>query len=330
MDWYFHPDTLPACLFVLVGFYMLIKGADLLVEGAVVIAKRFQMTPAVVGATVVAFGTSLPELVVSMGANFKAMLEGMASSPDGPAAIAVSNIVGSNIFNIGAILGITACLYPITLPKSIFKIDYPIMLGALLVIVVLSLTNFPQDMMIDRIEGAILFSLLILYTITTIKLGKVTGAEELEVEFDTPRALFFIVAGIILLSLGGDISLNGSISLARTFGLSERVIGLTVMAMGTSLPELATCIQAVKKNHSDIAVGNIIGSNIFNTLCILGLASLVIPLPVHQKTISFDYIWMVSLSLLLLPFYIFGQRIGRPGGVILVATLITYIGLLFI
>lgn len=328
--WYSEPSLFLAICFVLVGFYSLIKGADFLVEGAVDIARKFNMTPAVIGATVVAFGTSLPELVVSVGANVKALEQGLGHDPNGPAAIAIGNIVGSNIFNVGAILGLSALFTTLTVAKSILKRDYPLMIVSLILMILLSIWGENQS--IDRFEGVLLVIGLLLFTFQAIKLGKVDPGEELVSSEEETLGLAsgMVFLGIVMLALGGEISLTGAIAISESLGMSERVIGLTVMAIGTSLPELATSIQAVKKGEHDIAVANVVGSNIFNVLSIVGISSIIIPLPVHSDSISWDYPWMLGMSLLLLPmFYIF-KKVNRWMGCILVSCLLVYIVLLLL
>lgn len=327
-DWYQQPNLILAALFVLLGFYMLIKGADLLVEGAVKIAQRFQLTPAVIGATVVAFGTSLPELVVSVGANVKALNEGLGSDPNGPAAIAIGNIVGSNIFNVGAILGLSSLFTCLRVPNSILKRDYPLMIFSLLIMIVFSAWGEPYS--ISRLEGGLLVLGLMFFTYKAIRSEKaeVEEGEEIDKTSSLVPAILFVIGGVLMLTLGGEVSLTGALAISRSLGMSERVIGLTVMAIGTSLPELATSIQAVKKGQHDIAIANVVGSNIFNVFSIVGFASLVIPLPVHPAVLSWDYPWMLGLSLALLPmFYIF-KKVDRWMGACLVGLLGLYLVLL--
>jgi len=329
-DWYQQPNLTLATFFVLLGFCSLIKGADFLVGGSVLIAKRFRMTPAVIGATVVAFGTSLPELVVSVGANLKALEEGLGYNPNGPAAIAVGNIVGSNIFNIGAILGISALIVPIAIPASLLKRDYPIMvLTALLMIGMSYWGDGTGIFMINRIEGCFLVFGLGLFTLQAIKSERIDASEELEsVDKGLGITISLVILGIVMLAVGGEVSLTGAIAISKSLGMSERVIGLTIMAIGTSLPELATSIQAAKKGHHDIAVANVVGSNLFNVLSIVGFASLIIPLSVSQATMKWDYPWMLGFSLALLPiFYIF-KRIERWMGILLILSLLLYLTLL--
>lgn len=302
----------------------------MLVEGAVVIAKKAELSPAVVGATIVAFGTSLPELVVSVGSNIKAITEGSANDPNGPAAIAIGNVVGSNIFNIGAILGLSALFSSLEVPKDTRRRDYPIMLGALLVLVFFAASGEPLQ--IDRTEASILFLGLILFTFQAIKLGKTDSTDKGFSEKGglLGPALMQMFVGIAMLGIGGEVSLTGAIAISREVGLSERVIGLTVMAIGTSLPELATSIQASRKGQHAIAVANVVGSNIFNVFCILGISGMIIPLSVHPAMLGWDFFWMCGFSLSMFWCFWITKKIGKKAGVLLVAALCLYVGLLLL
>lgn len=331
-DWYAHPHWALAIVFVLVGFFVLIKGADLLVEGAVAIARKTGMAPAVIGATVVAFGTSLPELAVSVFSLINAGDPSQyASVAESPAAIAMSNVVGSNIFNIGAILGISALVRHLPVPKSTLRIDYPFMIVAMLLLVGFSMTG-GQSGEIARWEGGVLLVGLLLFTVLAIKSGG--GADELPDEPEDGdaikplKAIGLILAGVVMLTVGGDVILKGSVALAETAGMSKRVIGLTVVAIGTSLPELATSMQAARKGQTEIAVANVVGSNCFNVLCICGIASMFQPLPVPEGMITWDYIWMLGFAVALLPLMLTGRTIQRGEGVFLVIALLTYVTLL--
>jgi len=329
-DWYADPPLLLAMLFVVGGFYVLIKGADMLVEGAVNLAKRQGMHPAVIGATIVAFGTSLPELVVTMGSNVKAMQAGVPGDADGPAAIAIGNVVGSNIFNMGAILGLAAMVKTLPVPRSTLRLDYPLMIVALGALILFSVPLGTAGPVIERWEGGLLLIGLIAFTYTAIKLGKVPAEEVEELashEHSLGGAIGFILLGVLMLTGGGEVSLTGAIEVAEAIGMSDRVIGVTVMAVGTSLPELVTSVQAVRRDHTELAIGNVVGSNIFNVLCIVGLTALIFPLPVAQGTLNWDYWWMMGINLGLLPMFLIGRHVGRVKGVILVVALVTYITL---
>jgi len=328
-SWYTEPHIVVAILLVCAGFYLLIKGADLLVDGAVIVANKFSLSPAVIGATVVAFGTSMPELVVSIGANIKAISMG-ATGPNGPAAIAVGNIVGSNIFNIAAILGIMAIMTPLKIPVSTAKFEYPLMILSLMILIVFSFIT-TGDYQISRIEGVILFLGLVFFTYFSVTLGKVPAGEIEEAQShhgSMLHAILVIIAGMLMLCIGGEITLNGALSISEKIGLSERVIGLTVMAIGTSLPELVTSVQAVRKKETEMAIGNIVGSNLFNIFSVIGITSMIIPLPVSENTLFFDYWWMLGFSLIIFPFILTKKAIGRKTGVFFVVALISYISII--
>jgi cation:H+ antiporter len=314
---------------VLAGFWILIKGADLMVNGAVVVAQRFRLTPAVIGATVVAFGTSLPELMVSLFSALAAAREGSLTNAEGPAAIAIANVVGSNIFNLGAVLGISALIRVLPAPDSSRRLDFPLMLLSGLLLIGLSWPFGGNPAHISRWEGLLLVSGLIGFVVLSIR-GARRSLEEIPPAGDLGpgTAALLILGGILMLVVGGDITLTGGLRLARAIGMSERVIGLTVMAIGTSLPELVTSIQAARRGHTAIAVGNVLGSNCFNVLCIIGISSLVVDLPVNATCLSWDYWWMLGFGLLLIP-AIYGRGgIGRPTGVVLILALISYIWLI--
>ncbi len=325
------PLLATAPLHVVIGFFLLIKGADHLVTGAVAIARRTGLTPAVIGATVVAFGTSLPELVVSLGSNLKARIDPQTAA--GAADIAVGNVVGSNIFNIGCILGLAALIRPLPVPRSSMRFDYPLMLVTMVAMVLCSLDWTGAGHSIGRLEGVLLTLGLVLFTGLSLRLGRV-DADEVPPTAEIGRhpALVFLllVGGVGMLAVGGKLSLEGALTISRACRLSERVIGLTVMAIGTSLPELATSLQAAHRGHTEIAVANVIGSNLFNILCVIGISSLVFDLPVQPATLYGDYWWMLGFALILLPIAVTGWRISRLEGGILLGALVTYVTCLLI
>ncbi|NNF59019.1 MAG: calcium/sodium antiporter [Rhodothermaceae bacterium] len=258
-----------------IGIVLLLAGAEALVRGSAALALRFGITPLVVGLTVVAFGTSSPELVVSV----KAALQG-----DG--GFAIGNVVGSNIANLALIIGVSAALRPMVIQKKLVQWDLPVMLGASLVLVLLLLDGY-----LGRIEGGLLVVGIIAYLIISIRSSRqeVRAQKELELPAEVEevlaepnkrigRYLLLTVGGLALLVVGADQLLEGAISAAERLGVSEAVIGLTLVALGTSLPELATTIVAAMRDHAEIALGNAIGSNVFNTLGVLGPAALVAPM----------------------------------------------------
>ena len=287
-------------LFCLVGFAMLYYGAEWLVKGSSSLARSLNITPIVIGLTVVAFGTSAPEFVVSL-----------ISSIKGKSMIAVGNVVGSNICNIALVLGMAAVFQPITSHPSVIKRDIPIMLGISLYLLVLSLNS-----KLGRFEGATLFGGIILYIFFNYYIalkeskqgsgGEVTAVEsELEeIEYITSRSkqVVLILVGIIGVVAGAEIVVDSAIKVMTILGVSEKFIGLTIIAFGTSLPELATSVVAALRKEMDISIGNLVGSNIFNILSVLGVASLVRPIPIpggfFGSGLYFDYIVMMITSFL--------------------------------
>jgi len=302
---------------IIAGFLLLFFGADALIRGSVRISIRSGISPLIIGLTVVAFGTSTPELFVSIKAN-------LAGNGD----IAIGNIVGSNIFNIGIILGLAALLNPIKVKSQLVSQDIPVMIGSSLLFAVLS-----RDMIIQRPEGTLLFLMLITYIILNIRQAKQGREVELSEEFEhhLPKGngrLFFdllwIVGGIGVLMMGSTVLVMGAVNVAKAAGISEAVIGLTLIAAGTGLPELATTLVATFKKETDMAVGNVVGSNIFNVLCIGGLSSLVKPL--NAPDIEFtDLAVMMVFSIILIPLCWSGLRIARREGIMLLAGYAAYI-----
>lgn len=313
---------LMSLIFLLLGLVLLFFGGEGLVRGSAALALRLGLTPLVVGLTVVAFGTSAPELVVSV----RAALAGQG-------AIAIGNVIGSNSLNIGLILGLTALIYPLKVQLQILRIDAPIMIGVSLIAAWLL-----ADRMVSRTEGALLATGLLVYTTFTVLFArKVKPSAAVEAEFaesmPTPRGsvwrdLLFIAAGLALLVAGSRFMVDGAVSLARGFGISEAVIGLTIVALGTSMPELVTCLIAAMKKESDIALGNIIGSNIFNLLGILGTAALVRPMTGEGIQMRDLYV-AVAFAIALLPILWSGRKLQRWEGGLLLAGYLIYVGSLW-
>lgn len=270
------------------GVLLLYLGAECLIHGASRLAIGLGIPVLVVGLTIVSMGTSLPEAITSL----------IAQVIDGNGDIALANVIGSNIANIGLITGITALIHPLAFSSHVTKIDMPIMLITLLALILFMLPGS-----VNRISGAILFIALISYVYYRLKTGQ-PPFEEKELEKIKPKQevlkdLFLIVIGIVLLILGGDSFLNGAVRLAKQFGISDRVIGLTIIAIGTSLPELATTLLATVRKHSEIAIGNIVGSNIFNTLFIVGAVAMIKPIKFSQNLLMIDCPVMLLFSVLL-------------------------------
>lgn len=306
--------TTTALFLLLGGFAILIVGAEALVRGASRIALRFGISPLVVGLTVVAFGTSAPEMAVSV----KSSLAGEAG-----AAVAIGNVVGSNIANVLLILGVSALVAPLLVGVRLIRVEVPLVLAASLLALGLSL-----DGTLDRIDGAILFSGILLYVAMAVWMVKRSPENAPEHSGDPVEALpapekqgvlrngFLILIGLGGLILGADWLVDGAVSMARSLGISELVIGLTIVAIGTSLPELATSVLASIRGERDIAVGNVIGSNLFNLLAVLGLAGLVAPegLPVSPVALRFDLPIMIATAVACFPVFLTGGRIARPEG----------------
>ena len=313
-------------LWVVLGLLLLMGGGDALVRGASGIAILGRVSPAVVGLTIVAAGTSMPELVVSVQAAFE----------ERP-GLAVGNVVGSNIFNIGAIIGIAALTSPLRIQGNSVRLEWPIMMLA-----AVQLHLLARDGLVDRLEGAFLFSAMIAFTAYAVWIGKKAAAKVEEDEFEelvtasfgrTGAAAFGFNLGAVLLGLGLLVSgstalVHGAVGLASLLGVSDAVIGLTVVAAGTSTPELVTSLVAVRRGQDDIAVGNVVGSNIFNVLGILGTTALIHPLPVPSEIIARDNWWMIGLSLLMFPLMKTGMRVNRLEGAVLLAVFTAYMTVL--
>lgn len=298
-------------VFILLSLLLLFVGAEGLVRGSASVALRAGLSPLMVGLTIVAFGTSSPELVVS----FKAGLAGQGD-------IALGNVVGSNSFNIGFILGLTALICPIPVHRQIIRMDAPIALGVAFLPLL-----FLANGRLDRIEAAFLFAGIVAYTLFSYRMARNETADAGEVPPPSGKLwkdLLYIVGGLLILVLGSRLLVDHSIALARGLGVSEAVIGLTIIAAGTSMPELATSLVAAIRKQPDIAVGNVIGSNIFNILGILGISGLVSPLASGGIRIT-DHVCMILFSLLLLPILYTGRKLIRIEGAFLLALYCGYL-----
>lgn len=267
---------------LIIGFVLLIKGADFFVDGCISVANKFHIPPMVIGLTIVAMGTSAPEAAVSIAASIQKS-----------AGIAVGNIIGSNIFNLLVVIGI--CLFFIKMDVSRITIirDYPIYIFSLVLLLVFSVGG-----VMTRLEGAFLLALMFIYMFILVRNAKQKKmySQENYIPMSTVKTILFIVIGGAAIVVGGEAVVNGAKDVALSFGLSEQFIGLSIVAVGTSLPELVTSLVAVKKNECDIAVGNIIGSNIFNTLFVIGMASAISPVTVSADAF-FDVVICLFVSL---------------------------------
>lgn len=302
-------DLLTLGLFIL-GLILLVLGAEALVRGASQLAAAAGISPLVIGLTVVAYGTSAPEMAVSV-----------QSALAGQATIALGNVVGSNIFNVLFILGVSAIITPLIVSRQLIKIDVPIMIGVSILLVLLAL-----DGKISMLDGALLSAGLVAYTVFVIRQSrkeKRQNRDEFEKEYGAGKAkphplinAGLIVIGLGLLVLGSRWLVNGAVAMAQVLGISELIIGLTIVAAGTSLPEVATSIIASIRGERDIAVGNVVGSNIFNILGVLGLASLVSThgMAVPVAALRFDIPVMLAVSVACLPIFFTGTVITRWEG----------------
>ncbi|WGW04212.1 calcium/sodium antiporter [Tropicibacter oceani] len=286
-------------LFVFAGLLGLLFGGEALVRGATGAARSLNMSPMLIGLTVVGFGTSMPEMLVSVDAALRGV-------PD----IAVGNIVGSNIGNILLIVGVSALVWPIRVSGGSLRRDTAVMLAAALVLFV----PFSYGM-ISRPVGAVLFASLIGYLVWAYKSAD-TPPDDLDDVLPLPiwRALVWLAIGLVALIVGARFLIDGSVSIARSFGVSEAFIGLTIVAIGTSLPELATSLVAAFRRQSEIAIGNIVGSNIFNVLGILGVTAIVAPIPVAARFPAFDLPVMVAATVVLTALLLLRPSIGRITG----------------
>ncbi len=301
-----------------VGLIILLFGGKILVDGASSIALKLGMSTGLIGLTVVAFGTSAPELIVSLTAALK-----------GNSDISIGNVVGSNIANIGLVLGISGIFYPILIRKSHIRFEYALMVLITLVYYALSL-----DLKISRIEGILLLLGFIGFNVYLFRnLGKgIQQNDDAVVEeiedvrnYSLLASMGLFVGGIVGLYVGSELLVNNAVLISREFGVSERVIGVTIVAVGTSLPELMTSIIAALSKRTDLALGNILGSNIANILSIIGLTAVIKPIYISEAFIQSDYLWMIGLSLLLYPLMRTKMRISKVEGLILLFSYAAYL-----
>ncbi len=286
------------------GLLLLFIGAEGLIRGSSSLALRFGISPLVVGLTVVAFGTSSPELVVSIN-----------SSLEGNGGIALGNILGSNICNIALILGTSALIKPLIVQAQVVKREIPIMIAVSALLFIFSLNNE-----LSRLEGFIFVAGIIVYTIISVYLSRKEKNSEVKKEFEENipkgnlwKSVIFVIAGFALLAFGAKIFVDGAVAAAERMGVSQVVIGLTIVAIGTSLPELITSVVAAFKNEADIAIGNIVGSNVFNILSILGVTAIVKPISTSDAGLI-DFSLMLLTAILLLPLSWSGYKLNRWEG----------------
>ena len=303
-------------LFLVVGLVLLVKGADWLVDGASKLAKRLGVTDLVIGLTIVAFGTSMPEFVVNM-----------VSVADGATDLAITNILGSNIFNTLVILGCSALVCPLVAQRSTVRLDIPLnIVAGVLVLVFVFISSPMEPKGLSRVEGLallVVFAAFLVYTFYTAKADATTTTES--TPFPLWKCVVLILAGLVGLVVGGEMIVKTAVAIARYCGVAESVIGLTIVALGTSLPELATSVVAAFKHNNDIAIGNVVGSNIFNVFFILGTSAIIKHLPVYPG-IEIDAA-LVAVSALAVWLLLCNKNrsINRWGGVLL---LVIYAGYL--
>jgi cation:H+ antiporter len=313
---------------LIVGLVLLVGGGEALLRGAVGVATLARLTPAVIGLTVVAAGTSVPELAVSA-----------VASARGQADITVGNVVGSNIFNVTFILGLAAVIRPLAISGNTIRLEYPVLL-----LVTLAYLAVAQDGAVNALDAAFLLAVYVGFTAYLVSLvrGQMTAAERaqfggeaasLTPDGGTPRprwwvSLGLVAAGVTLLSLGASATVEGAADIGRALGLSERLIGLTIVSIGTGLPEVVTSVVSSARGRDDVAIGNVIGSNLFNTLVILGVTGGISPLPISPDLIRSDHWWLLGVTVGLFPLMATGMRVNRWEGALLLTVYGVYLTLL--
>lgn len=314
-------------ILILVGFALLVGGGELLLRGAVGIATLARLTPAVIGLTIVAAGTSVPELAVSV-----------LAAAQGKVDIAVGNVVGSNIFNIAFILGLTALYRPLRITGNTIRLEFPVL--AIVTLLCVAVCNHGSINRVDAVLFLAMYCAFVAFLVSLVRQQLTAGEssqlseemQELGAEENKPVKLLpclgLAAAGIALLSGGAQATVIGAVEVGRFLGLSERVIGLTIVAVGTSLPELITSLVSSMRGRDDIAVGNVIGSNLFNILGILGVSALFAPLTIAPEVANSDVWWMLGVTLLLFPLMFSGRRINRFEGAGLLSVYLVYTAVL--
>ena len=300
---------------LVIGFILLIKGADCFVDGSAGVAHKLRVSSMVIGLTVVAMGTSAPECAVSIAASFQ-----------GENSMAISNVVGSNIFNLMVVCGVCSVITPLSVKASTLKKEFPISILAAVALVAMGYLG----MEIGRAEGVLLLAGFFIFLVWLVREAQKdrSKAQEEAGEIKSLSAvmcLVYIVIGIIAIVMGGDIVVDSATKIAENFGLSQTLIGLTIVALGTSLPELVTSIVAARKGEVDMAIGNVIGSCIFNILLVLGIAGTISPMEVLMENMI-DAIILIGMSIIVWVFAWSGKRISRAEGAVLVAVYAVYMG----
>ena len=307
-------------VFIAIGFFMLMLGAQWLVDGASTFARKYHIPEIIIGLTIVSIGTSMPELMVSL-----------TSAIGGHADISIGNVIGSNLCNLMLILGLTSLIVPLVFSKTTKKYDIPIMIFS--TVIVFLVANIGET--ISRVDGLLLSIIFIVFILYTIKLAQKSMSNNTSKSNVTKKdlgiSILKVILGIILLKYGADISVDNAVSIAKVLGVSEKVIGVTIVAIGTSLPELITSVVAGIKGEIDIAIGNIVGSNIFNLLFILGVSSIITPIS-YSLSYNTDFLLLIFVSFLLLAFAYFGRKntMTRLNGIIYLLIYSGYIAYLII
>lgn len=298
-------------LLIIGGLILLILGGNWLLKSAVAISLKLNISKVVIGMTVVSFATSAPELIVSINAAL-----------NGASDLALGNVIGSNVANLGLVLGITLILGGMEVEKTFYKIDWPVMMIASALLFIF----LANDRVVMQYEGFILFSFLIIFLIYLLRFQKNKNEEELEegaVPLSVPKTIFFFVIGGCGLYGGSELLINGATSLATEFGVGQRVIGVTVVSIGTSVPELAASIIAIIKKEKAISLGNLIGSNIFNILAVIGITSIITPISLlDSRLLTNDIYWMLGISFLILPLVLMPKKYNlnwKAGAFLLIA-----------
>ena len=304
-------------VFLVIGFVLLIKGADFFVEGSSSVAKRLHVPSIIIGLTIVAMGTSLPETAVSVSASIAGNNE-----------LAVSNVVGSNIFNLMVVIGVCAMIAAVNVAKETIKRDIPFSLICAGLLLIFGIVGFGDKagMILGRLDGVIFLCAFAGYIFYMVKIAlkaskegrKVEGGSEEEIKLiSVPLSILFIIGGAVAIAVGGDVTVDAASRIASDLGMSQTLIGLTIVSIGTSLPELVTSIVAARKNEVDMALGNAIGSNIFNILMVLGIASAISPITIITENII-DLCVLIAFTVCVWIFASSRRKVGRPEGFIMV------------
>ena len=306
-------------ILLILGLAVLVVGGEFLVKGAVGIARNLEISPLVIGMTVVSFGTSAPELLVSLQA-----------AAEGSPELAVGNVIGSNIANLALVLGVTVLIFPIIVERQTKVIDWPVMMLATILFYI-----FLFDGVIELWEGLVLFSFLVAFVTWLIRRSRKESKLKIEehlVKESTLLTVAYLMLGLIGLYFGSEWLVEGAVQIAINLGMSKSVVGVTIVAFGTSAPELvASCVAAYRK-QSDISIGTLIGSNIFNIMAVIGLTSIVRPIRLKSvdasQFLNFDMYWVTGIALVLLPMLYIGSKFGRIKGAILLSSYVIYISII--